>query len=268
MTCDTCKRSGVHLLRPMLLSTPPVSLSRPTVQAVTHRALQYLMLHLKRFEFVDEYRRRKLTMPVRFPLRGLSLDEFMYHGERESTLDQTRAQYTLFALIYHVGDMEVGHYITYVRSGAGGGEEAGNWLRCDDELVTAVEEADVLSTMVAQGAYMLFYVQEGREGAESCRGMDPHDPPPPTPLRIAAPATTDPSFATAAATPLHSTTPSASAQAVSPSPAEVVPSPTASSHASLAARSTPVATEFSGLMASVRLNDKDVPLRVNVSPAK
>jgi uncharacterized UBP type Zn finger protein len=53
--------------------------------------------------------------------------------------------YSLFAVVVHKGDIQGGHYITYVRCG-------GSWFCCDDAWVTLVEESEV----AAAQAYMLF----------------------------------------------------------------------------------------------------------------
>jgi ubiquitin carboxyl-terminal hydrolase 22/27/51 len=66
--------------------------------------------------------------------------------------------YSLFAVVVHKGDIQGGHYITYVRCG-------GSWFCCDDAWITLVEESEV----AAAQAYMLFltsndYYQEAPLG--------------------------------------------------------------------------------------------------------
>ncbi|GAA5988749.1 hypothetical protein JCM10908_006155 [Rhodotorula pacifica] len=68
------------------------------------------------------------------------------------------ARYRLYAAVVHFGDLNTGHYASYVLSNRyGKGEHAGRgerrWVFCSDEDVTAVSEAEVLRSK----AYMLFY---------------------------------------------------------------------------------------------------------------
>jgi len=55
-------------------------------------------------------------------------------------------EYSLFAVITHVGTMETGHYVVYVLAN----EE---WFKIDDDKVTKVHTSEVVQTK----AYMLFY---------------------------------------------------------------------------------------------------------------
>ena len=77
--------------------------------------------------------------------------------------------YDLQALISHRGSLNQGHYIAYVSVAAAGsrgdmnfkrnyiGNSSGSgnvWLRCDDELITVVDEREVEKAE----AYLLFYI--------------------------------------------------------------------------------------------------------------
>eukprot|EP01039_Chlorochromonas_danica_P006457 gene6457-7121_t len=104
-----------------------------------------LILHLKRFDFM---RQKKINDFVRFPIDGLDLSAF-----RTSTLEAENDQdpsdsdlYNLQGLVCHSGSLHQGHYISYVRKEDGQG--GSSWLRCDDERISFVSEADVES---AQG---------------------------------------------------------------------------------------------------------------------
>lgn len=75
--------------------------------------------------------------------------------------------YDLQALVSHRGSLNQGHYIAYVSVAAAGCGEDLNykrnysasggshvWLRCDDELITVVDDKEVEKAE----AYLLFYV--------------------------------------------------------------------------------------------------------------
>ena len=63
--------------------------------------MQILIIHLKRFQFTS-FNRKKLNSLVDFPVRGLSLASFV-RGPSAA------AEYDLFAVSNHMGDMGGGH---------------------------------------------------------------------------------------------------------------------------------------------------------------
>ncbi|GAA5884144.1 hypothetical protein JCM3774_004553 [Rhodotorula dairenensis] len=80
------------------------------------------------------------------------------HERVELEKEVHNARYRLYAVVVHFGDLNTGHYASYVLSNRyGTGERAGRgerrWVFCSDEDVTAVSEAEVLRSK----AYMLFY---------------------------------------------------------------------------------------------------------------
>ena len=73
-----------------------------------------LQLHLKRFEYdTQSGSMRKLQSEFRFPT-ALRLHRFMRRGWQGSQPEQ-RPDYTLYAVLSHVGDIGSGHYVAYVR---------------------------------------------------------------------------------------------------------------------------------------------------------
>lgn len=83
-----------------------------------------------------------------------------HHRQHKVELEKEthNARYRLYAVVVHFGDLNTGHYASYVLSNRyGKGDQAGRgqrrWVFCSDEDVTAVSEAEVLRSK----AYMLFY---------------------------------------------------------------------------------------------------------------
>ncbi|KNC48743.1 ubiquitin carboxyl-terminal hydrolase [Thecamonas trahens ATCC 50062] len=117
-----------------------------------------LAIHLKRFEShggTATGSSVKLSDFVSFPL---VLDMAPYVA-RESQ--------SAFAVVVHIGSIDAGHYIAYVRVpaptvGAAAVPASQLWFRCDDAVVTLATVKEVL----ASEAYLLFYVK---------REIDYHD---------------------------------------------------------------------------------------------
>ena len=100
----------------------------------------------------------KIDHDVSFPLQDLDISQFTAdalkakregrswnaeeHGPNAANL------YDLFAIVEHIGTMDSGHYVAFVLC-------RGNWFRCDDAFVGAVEKSEV---KLSKG-YMLFYAQ-------------------------------------------------------------------------------------------------------------
>lgn len=132
-----------------------------------------LTLHLKRFA-VNARTAYKVSTPVPFPLE-LDLTPFCGASAAPKALVQlaqpqaTGSRYTLVGVVEHRGSLTGGHYIAYVRSGAGSGSgnTAGNtagggaggfagpghWHYFSDAHVSEATEATVLAAQ----AFLLFY---------------------------------------------------------------------------------------------------------------
>jgi len=145
-----------------------------------------LCFHVKRFEHGGATQRpRKLDVPLRFPLQGLDMAPFttshvlrsqlLQHGAcsnaafaapgaaAEAGVEggvggsyQQQCLYELFGVVSHWGDMQSGHYVSYVKCD-------GFWYLINDPWVVAVTEADVAQVQ----AYMLFYAQQHVFGSVS-----------------------------------------------------------------------------------------------------
>ncbi|KAL7104384.1 hypothetical protein ACP275_08G241100 [Erythranthe tilingii] len=92
------------------------------------RPPQILVIHLKRFKYIEQLGRyKKLSYRVVFPLE-LKLS---------NTVEDTEAEYSLFAVVVHVGSgPNHGHYISLVKS-------HNHWLFFDDENVEMIDESAV-----------------------------------------------------------------------------------------------------------------------------
>ncbi|KAK6125780.1 hypothetical protein DH2020_040477 [Rehmannia glutinosa] len=89
---------------------------------------QILVIHLKRFKYIEQLGRyKKLSYRVVFPLE-LKLS---------NTVEDADAEYSLFAVVVHVGSgPNHGHYISLVKS-------HNHWLFFDDENVEMIDESAV-----------------------------------------------------------------------------------------------------------------------------
>lgn len=130
-----------------------------------------LVVHLKRFEFRNGFRRDKLTTLVDFPLNGLDMSQHCAKWRNEndysgSTLpeqlyvdDSVPAVYDLFGVVNHYGRMGFGHYTAFARKW----DEAdlsNDWALFDDSSVRSVGDgrgANGVDGVVSPAAYVLFY---------------------------------------------------------------------------------------------------------------
>jgi len=111
-----------------------------------------LCLHLKRFEQVGN-ERKKIDDFVSFP-QILNFSPYLSStilGKRDGKTqeNQTKIFYELFAVVNHMGNLDNGHYICYVK-------HCSEWYKCDDHLISRVS----LSSVKASNAYLLFYMRK------------------------------------------------------------------------------------------------------------
>ncbi|XP_008794513.3 ubiquitin carboxyl-terminal hydrolase 4-like [Phoenix dactylifera] len=109
-----------------------------------------LVIHLKRFKYIEQLgRNKKLSYRVVFPME-LKLN---------NTVDDADSEYSLFAVVVHVGSgTNHGHYVSLVKS-------HNHWLFFDDEHVEMIDESTVQtffgSAQESAGntdhGYILFY---------------------------------------------------------------------------------------------------------------
>jgi len=106
-------------------------------------------LHLKRFEQTATGSRSKVATPVSFP-KTLDMGPFMSSARNTSLspefCDSAHYKYELFAVVNHMGNLQSGHYTSFIR-------QTSSWFRCDDSLITKASIEQVLNSE----AYLLFY---------------------------------------------------------------------------------------------------------------
>ncbi|KAI8540801.1 hypothetical protein RHMOL_Rhmol08G0013200 [Rhododendron molle] len=120
---------------------------------------QILVIHLKRFKYIEHLSRyKKLSYRVVFPLE-LKLS---------NTVEDTDSEYSLFAVVVHVGSgPNHGHYVSLVKS-------HNHWLFFDDENVEIIDESAVQTffgsaqeySSNTDHGYILFYERLGAVSSE------------------------------------------------------------------------------------------------------
>ena len=117
---------------------------------------EVLCLQLKRFVFTAEGGAQKLSKDVSFPAK-LEVDRGTGGtGGGNNKKGAKKNEFGLKAVIAHHGKTAGrGHYTcdVLVPGPIGGKDERRKWMRCDDDKVVSVKEADVLQ----QPAYVLMY---------------------------------------------------------------------------------------------------------------
>uniref|UniRef100_A0A3P8YW10 ubiquitinyl hydrolase 1 n=2 Tax=Esox lucius TaxID=8010 RepID=A0A3P8YW10_ESOLU len=107
-------------------------------------APRVLVLHLQRFG-CHGIEKRKLRTNVLFPLEGLDLNPFL------SSPSANHTNYSLYAVVNHTGDLNMGHYTALCRNA-----RSGSWYHFDDATVREVEDFLVQSP----NAYLLLYSRQ------------------------------------------------------------------------------------------------------------
>lgn len=136
--CDQCKK-----------------LSPARKQMSVYRAPNVLVIQMKRFE--DIYG-GKIDRHVHFEER-LCLAGYMCRAGKDA-----RPEYSLYGVVVHAGSsQDSGHYYSYVK------ESSGKWYCCDDARVSQVNA----QTVLAEKAYMLFYVRSTLSPKIPCGSIAP-----------------------------------------------------------------------------------------------
>jgi len=99
-----------------------------------------LIIHLKRFLYVQGRFRQKINTFVEFPLTALNMGPYLVDPPPTPLL------YDLYAVINHRGSISGGHYTAFIRSDD-------KWYCCDDSRVYPARAESV----VTAAAYVLFY---------------------------------------------------------------------------------------------------------------
>ncbi|EGW32741.1 uncharacterized protein SPAPADRAFT_149886 [Spathaspora passalidarum NRRL Y-27907] len=126
-TCNFCGDKTKPTKRLRLKSIPPV-----------------LSIQLKRFEHKNDST-SKIETPVSIPL-FLDLTKYC-DGENTDSIDGNKV-FELFAVVCHIGSVNTGHYIVYIKDGNG------RWFMYDDSVISLVSQQDVTN----KNAYLLYYI--------------------------------------------------------------------------------------------------------------
>nr|XP_015198498.1 PREDICTED: inactive ubiquitin carboxyl-terminal hydrolase 50 isoform X2 [Lepisosteus oculatus] len=105
------------------------------------RPPEILILHLKRFD-CQGLKKKKLRTNVCFSLENLDLSPYL------SASSGKRARYSLYGVVNHSGDLDVGHYTACCRNPV-----TQNWHKYDDAVVSEIPDYFIQSP----NAYILLY---------------------------------------------------------------------------------------------------------------
>ncbi|XP_067932350.1 ubiquitin carboxyl-terminal hydrolase 22-like [Watersipora subatra] len=127
------------------------SLHRESTKQLSMKKLPLVCcFHLKRFEHSIGFH-KKINTLISFT-EELDMTPFMSDSRTNDlgeciVTDDQRYRYTLFAVVNHIGNIESGHYINYIKQGKS------SWFKCDDHLITKTTLQEVLNSE----GYLLFY---------------------------------------------------------------------------------------------------------------
>ncbi|KAL0962870.1 hypothetical protein UPYG_G00346580 [Umbra pygmaea] len=119
-----------------------------------------LCFHLKRFRNYHGYT-RKLNCKVTFPETLNISDILTAEALSQSYAHDNDSQYSLYAVIVHIGEALFGHYTAYIRH-----HNDKSWYYADDSYVKQVTWEEVQTTYGGQRggtAYMLLYRRTAKE---------------------------------------------------------------------------------------------------------
>ncbi|CAF0900338.1 unnamed protein product [Didymodactylos carnosus] len=156
-TLETCLRRFTHseTLSNFYCDHCELSMSA-TIKLTIAQAPVVACFHLKRFQYIKKSRsrsRKKISSHVAF---SEYFDLTPYLSSTQSEINENKQQlstknnnlYFLFAVISHFGlSAETGHYICYIKL------NHNRWFRCDDHLVSEVNNEEVFNSE----CYLLFY---------------------------------------------------------------------------------------------------------------
>lgn len=163
----TLTRSLDHFTRPEKLGSDQklycqhCQVRQDSLKQMSIRRLPLVLcFHIKRFEHSSiKKMSKKIDQHLQFPF---SLDMMPYlsssiirsrFGNRIFALEgdesDTSSEFELFAVVTHIGKLESGHYVTYLRL-------INQWYKCDDAWITKVSERAVRASQ----CYMMYYVEK------------------------------------------------------------------------------------------------------------
>jgi len=112
-----------------------------------------MIIQIKRFiqSFTPMgYSANKLNNTIEYPIYDFDLTPYMSSCSKKLGEKTNNFTYDLIGVSNHIGNLNGGHYFSYVKS-----LTDGNWYCTDDDSVTLMSEEDVVSS----NAYILFYKQ-------------------------------------------------------------------------------------------------------------
>jgi ubiquitin C-terminal hydrolase len=107
---------------------------------------EVLIIHLKRFKFINPYRTEKIYTKVAFPLNGLTLENNFSDIHRKNPL------YNAYAIIQHHGVPGGGHYVAYCKNAINN-----KWYEFNDSTVVHIPDEELEREVVTRNAYVIFY---------------------------------------------------------------------------------------------------------------
>ncbi len=128
-------------------------------QITVSRLPKDLVLHINRSIFDDWGNQRKNASPIQFPIKLEFFRSWCWPPATMVEQDAVEAVYELRCVVTHHGRHENGHYVAFAKRDK-------DWYCFNDEIVTKVNEADVLSR---GNVFMLFY--EAREEHPASRSV-------------------------------------------------------------------------------------------------
>lgn len=126
--CDTCKEHCDATKRMFIWDLP-----------------EMLIIQFKRFSNLGR-RTSKNDKVIKFPLENLTFED-TYHQYRVRDY-----VYNLYGIVYHMGGLGGGHYISYTKNPLNN-----KWYRYNDETVHHIPDDDIEKEIQTSGSYILFY---------------------------------------------------------------------------------------------------------------
>jgi ubiquitin C-terminal hydrolase len=105
----------------------------------------YLIINLKRFKGTESL--SKNTKMISYPIKDLNLTKYVSNEKG----DLNNYIYDLYAINYHGGDLNSGHYWSNCKN------LDGNWYNFNDGNVSKINNASLESQLVTSDSYILFY---------------------------------------------------------------------------------------------------------------
>lgn len=106
----------------------------------------YLIINLKRFKQNGTFTSKNNNL-ITFPLKDLNVTQYI---SKEKS-DMNNYIYDLYAINYHGGDLDGGHYWSACKN------LDGNWYSLNDGNVSTYNSSNLESQLITKDAYILFY---------------------------------------------------------------------------------------------------------------